>query len=67
MINKYINNILDQTSKILGIQAGLIEGNGTVTATGKVSAVEENVSEIIEKCAESDAKIERMYNPCKDF
>ena len=61
MINKYINNILDQTSKILGIQAGLIEGNGTVTATGKVSAVEENVSEIIEKCAESDAKIERMY------
>ena len=61
MINKYLNNILDQTSKILGLNTGLIEGSGTVISSGRVSAVEENITEILEACTESETKITRMY------
>ena len=60
MINKYLNNILAQTSKILGYEAGVIEGNGTITSSGKVEVLEENVSNILEICAESKTKITRM-------
>ena len=59
MINKYLNNILAQTSKILGYEAGVIEGNGTITSSGKVEVLEENVSNILEICAESKTKITR--------
>ena len=61
MVNKYLNNILDQTSKILGLHTGLIEGNGTVITSGKVSSVEDNVSEIIEMCTNSETKVTRGF------
>ena len=60
MINKYLNNILLQTSKILGCQTGLIEGNGTVISSGRVEQLEQNVSNIIEICFESKEKLVKM-------
>ncbi len=61
MINKYLNNIIDQTSKILGLHTGIIEGNGTVTSSGKVSSVEDNIPEIFDLCTESESKITRAF------
>lgn len=60
MINKYLNNILAQTSKILGFEAGLIEGNGTLISSGRIEVLEENVSSILEACAESKKKLNKM-------
>ena len=57
MINKYLNNILLQTSKILGYETGLIEGNGTVISSGHAEKIGENVSNILELCSESKEKL----------
>lgn len=57
MINKYLNNILLQTSKILGYETGLIEGNGTVISSDHAEKIEENVSNILELCFESKEKL----------
>ena len=61
MINKYLNNILIQTSKILGSETGLIEGTGTVVSSGRVDEIEQNASNILELCAESKSKITKMF------
>lgn len=60
MINKYLNNILVHTSKILGCETGLIEGNGTVISSGRVDGLEANVAGILEACAESKTKLTKM-------
>ena len=57
MINKYLNNILLQTSKILGYETGLIEGSGTVISSGHAEKIGENVSNILELCSESKDKL----------
>ncbi len=57
LINKYLNNILLQTSKILGYETGLIEGNGTVISSGHAEKIGENVSNILELCSESKEKL----------
>ncbi len=61
MINKYLNSILVQSSKILGFEVGVIEGNGTVLSSGKTDDIEVNVNSIIDMCSESDEKILKMY------
>ena len=60
MINKYLNNILLQTSKILGFETGLIEGNGTVISSTHIEKLEQNVANILEVCFESDKKLVKM-------
>ncbi len=60
MINKYLNNILLQTSKILGYEAGIIEGNGTIISSGRAEKLEENVSNILEFCSDSKEKLVKM-------
>lgn len=60
MINKYLNNILIQTSKILNCDVGLIEGSGNIIATGKSEEIEGKVSIIFEACSESRTKITKL-------
>lgn len=61
MVNKYLNNILIQMSKILGYEVGLIEGSGTVMSSGKSAQIEENVSKIFEECSSANKKINKMF------
>ncbi|MBE7055095.1 MAG: PucR family transcriptional regulator [Ruminococcaceae bacterium] len=60
MINKYLNNILAQTGKILGCEVGVIEGGGAVVSSAKTGIVEQNVADILDACAENSAKITKM-------
>ena len=48
MVNKYLNNILIQTSKILGCEVGIIEGNGTVVSASGINEISMNVSDVID-------------------
>ena len=57
LVNKYLNNILIQMSKILGCTIGVIENSGTVISSGISENVEKNVSKIVEMCAESKNKL----------
>ena len=57
MVNKYLNNILIQMKKILGTEVGIIEGNGSLTASGKVDELTGKVADILSDCAESRQKI----------
>ncbi len=59
MVNKYLNNILIQMKKILGTEVGVIEGNGSLTASGKVDELTGKVQDILSDCAESRQKITR--------
>lgn len=60
MINKYLNNILIQSSKILGYETGMIEANGTVASSGHSMEIENNLQEILNACANSSDKIIKM-------
>ena len=60
MINKYLNNIIMQNSKILGCEIGLIEGNGTVISSGNADAFDGNINLILEACSSSADKIVNM-------
>lgn len=60
MINKHLNNILLQTSKILGYETGLIEGGGTVVSSDNAGKIAENVSSILELCSESKEKLVKI-------
>ena len=62
MINKYLNTILSQTSKALGCEVGIIEGNGTVVSSGKSTKIEEYTDSILESCAMSKNKLAKMYD-----
>lgn len=62
LINKYLNNILAQTSKALGCEVGIIEGNGTVISSGKSSKIEEHTESILESCAMSKNKLTKMFD-----
>jgi len=53
MVNKYLNNMLVQMSKILGCEVGVIEGGGMVSSSGSAEGVSEKVPEIFEACLES--------------
>ena len=61
MINKYLNSILAQSSKILGFEVGVIEGSGTVMSSGNADEVESNLNSIIDACSETEEKILKMY------
>ena len=61
MINKYLNNIILQSSKILGYDIGIIEGNGTVVSSGRADEIEPYVSSILESCSETDEETISMY------
>ena len=60
MINKYLNNILLQSSKILGFETGMIEANGTVVSSGNSLEIEDNLQEILNVCTNSADKIIKM-------
>ncbi|MBE7033340.1 MAG: PucR family transcriptional regulator [Ruminococcaceae bacterium] len=61
MINKYLNSILTQSSKILGFDVGVIEGNGTVLSSNKTDDIEANLNSIFDACSVTDEKILKMY------
>ncbi len=50
MINKYLNNMLVQTSKILGFKVGVIERSGIVVSSSSASVLEEKYEEIFALC-----------------
>ena len=60
MINKYLNNILIQSSKILGYETGIIEANGTVASSGTSMEIENNLQDILNACANSSDNIIKM-------
>lgn len=60
MINKYLNNILLQSSKILGYETGMIEANGTVASSGTSMEIENNLQDILNTCTNSSDKIIKM-------
>lgn len=60
MINKYLNSILMQSSKVLGFEVGVIEGNGTVLSSAKTEELEVNVNSVLDACSETDEKILKM-------
>ncbi len=60
LINKYLNSILIQMSKILECNIGVIENSGAVISSGNCESIENNVSEIMTKCSEADKKIVEM-------
>lgn len=57
MVSKYLNNILVQTSKILGYEVGIIEGNGTVVSASGINEISLNVSDVLDACASSKTKL----------
>lgn len=61
MINKYINNIFVQMSKILDCPVGIIESSGVVTSTAHSEKVENNVQAIISEFSTSSGKIIKMF------
>ena len=61
MINKYLNNVLVQMSKILGCSVGIIEGSGSVNAAVRSEIVEKNVQAIISGCSNSASKIVKLF------
>ena len=50
-----------QSSKILGYDTGVIEGNGTVLSSGKADDIESNITAVMEACSETNEKIVKMY------
>ena len=60
MINKYLNNILLQSSKILGYETGMIEANGTVVSSGSSMEIENNLQDILNTCANSSDRTIKM-------
>ena len=50
MINKYLNNMLVQTSKILGFKVGVIERGGIVVSSSPAPLLEEKYEEIFALC-----------------
>ncbi|MEE0867153.1 MAG: helix-turn-helix domain-containing protein [Clostridia bacterium] len=52
MVNKYINNMLVQMSRILGFEVGIIENSGSVVSSGMAAGIEEKAAEIITLCLE---------------
>lgn len=60
MVNKYLNNILLQSSKILGYETGMIDANGTVVSSGNPTEIEKNLQEILNVCTNSTDKIIKM-------
>lgn len=60
MINKYLNNLLIQTGKILGCEVGVIEGNGTVVSSVNAEKIEADAAEILENCAGSKERITKF-------
>jgi len=61
LINKYINSILLQNSKILGFDIGVIESSGTVHSSGRLEGLEENLNSVMEACSETDNMVVKMY------
>ena len=61
MINKYLNSIFVQMSKILGCAVGIIESSGVVTSTTRSETVENNVQTIISECDASSNKIIKKF------
>ncbi len=61
MVNKYLNNVLVQMSKILNSALGVIENSGAVTASAYCETVEKNTPEIMTKCAESGDRVLKMF------
>ena len=57
MVNKYLNNILVQTSKILGCEVGIIEGNGTVVSASGINEISMNVADVIDAYQASKSKL----------
>ena len=57
MVNKYLNNILIQTSKILGCEVGIIEGNGAVVTASGINEISMNVSDVIDACQTSGSRL----------
>ncbi|MBQ8391039.1 MAG: helix-turn-helix domain-containing protein [Clostridia bacterium] len=57
MVNKYLNNILIQTSKILGCEVGIIEGNGTVITASGINEISMNASDVIDACQASNSRL----------
>ena len=60
MVNKYLNNMLVQMSRILGCPIGVIENSGAVAASGAVNVVYDHTQEILELCAKSETKIQKF-------
>ena len=61
MVNKYLNNILVQMNKILGCPIGVIESSGTVVFAGDKSGIDAKLTEIMDVCAKSEKKINKMF------
>ena len=57
MVNKYLNNILIQTSKILGCEVGIIEGNGAVVTASGINEISMNASDVIDACQASNSRL----------
>ena len=57
MVNKYLNNILIQTSKILGCEVGIIEGNGAVVTASGINEISMNASDVIDACQASSSRL----------
>ncbi len=57
MVNKYLNNILIQTSKILGCEVGIIEGNGTVVTASGINEISMNVTDVIDAYQTSKSRL----------
>jgi len=60
MVNKYLNNMLVQMSKILGCEVGVIEGSGVIASSGKAEGISENLTEIFDACLENRKRTARF-------
>lgn len=60
VVNKYLNNILLQMSKILSCDTGIIEANGVVSTSGKIHNLDEKIAYIFKGCIENNKHITQM-------
>ncbi len=61
LVNKYLNNILIQMSKILECNIGIIEGTGSVISSARIEFMQRTATEILSECALSQEKIVKMH------